>query len=61
MRIWGRRPPLWQLLVAFVLVLAIGVALRAVFSLQVAGGITALLTYVGLMIWIGFSRAQRPR
>ena len=61
MKIWGRRPALQYLIGAFVLVIPISVALRALFSLEVAGGITAALVYVGLAIWIGFSRREPPR
>ena len=61
MKIWGRRPPLRYVIGALALAVVIGVALRTVLSLVVAGAITAVLVYVGLMLWIGFSRRDPPR
>jgi hypothetical protein len=60
MRVWGRRPPLVQLVAAAVVAIGIGVALSTVLPLVVAGGVTAVLIYLGLMLWIGFSRRTPP-
>jgi hypothetical protein len=58
MRIWGRRPPWWHFVVAFVLVFAIGLGLDAVFSTQVVGLVLLALILLGGPFWVGFSKGR---